>query len=439
MEPLSLFDFNNLLKQTLDLNLEPSYWLIAEIGEMRLNQKGHCYMELVEKEEDTVRAKIRANIWAYTYRNLSGWFQSITGRELQPGLKILANITVNFHELYGLSLTIKDIDPNFTLGERAKRKLEVIEQLRQEGVLTMNRELELPVAPQRIAVISSSTAAGLGDFLDQLKNNEHNYGFKVKLFQALVQGDQASQSIIEAMHHVYEQINDFDVLVIIRGGGAQVDLDCFDNYELAAHVAQFPIPVITGIGHERDETITDIVAHTKLKTPTAVANFLIAGLTAFEEKIDLFYAKVWQIANRYLNQQQHLLNHLNSELIHSSRHFIMRREAQLNDILTQLKIGSKTSLNKQNIKLLELRNQIKIKPFLVLKNHFNNIVFIQKTIELLDPQQILKRGYSITTINGKSPDKIKSVKKGMTVVTRTVNQVLESDLKNIKTIKNKTN
>ncbi len=432
MQSISLFDFNNLLKQTLDLNLEPSYWIIAEIGEMRLNQKGHCYMELVEKEEDAVKAKIRANIWAYTYRNLSGWFLSITGQELQPGLKILANVNVNFHELYGLSLTVKDIDPNFTLGERAKRKLEILEQLKQEGVLTMNKELELPMAPQNIAVISSPSAAGLGDFLDQLKNNDAHFHFSVKLFQALMQGEQAAESIISAMHQIYEQFEDFDVVVIIRGGGAQVDLDCFDNYDLAAHVAQFPLPVLTGIGHERDETITDIVAHTKLKTPTAVANFLIAGLSAFEEKVDLLYTRVWQITNNFLSEQQNLINHLNNELIHSSKRFILKKEAQLKDKATSVEVKSRQLLNKQKMELQNLIGQIKVKPFLVLQNHFNNIVFLQKTVELLDPQAVLKRGYSITTIEGQNPDKIKNISEGKIVVTRTANQVLESRLvKNI--------
>ncbi len=439
MQPLSLFDFNNLLKQTLDLNLEPSYWLIAEIGELRLNQKGHCYMELVEKDEDTIKAKIRANIWAYTFRNLSGWFSSITGQELQPGLKILANVSVNFHELYGLSLTVKDIDPNFTLGERAKRKLEIIEKLKVDGVLNMNKELDLPLAPQRIAVISSASAAGLGDFLDQLNHNENHFRFDVKLFQALMQGDQAADAIIEALHEIHGHIEKFDLVAIIRGGGAQVDLDCFDNYELAAHVAQFPLPILTGIGHERDETITDIVAHTKLKTPTAVASFLISGLSAFEDKIDTLYSSIWQLTNNYLNQQQNLLNHLNNELIHSAKHFLIKKDAALKNATAKVQMSSQNLINNKKITLQNLIGQIKVKPFLVLKNHFNNIVFLQKTVELLDPQAVLKRGYSITTIEGKNPDKLKNISEGLTVVTKTANKVLESRLLKSNNKQNKTN
>lgn len=412
--------------------MEPSYWVVAEIGELRLNQKGHCYMELVEKEEDTIRAKIRANIWSYTYRNLSGWFESITHQTLHPGIKILANVTVNFHELYGLSLTVKDIDPNFTLGERARKKQEVIRQLQSEGVFTMNKELLLPVAPQRIAVISSPTAAGLGDFMDQLENNKENFRFEVKLFQAMMQGDEAMNSIIEAMHRVHNEIEDFDVLVIIRGGGAKVDLDCFDTYDLAAHVAQFPLPVITGIGHERDETITDLVAHTKMKTPTAVAAFLISGLKQFEEKIDALYTKAWHHTHNFLNHQNSLLDHLQNQLKHLSKRFLAEKESELDRLGHSLKLLSKSIVSQHKIRLTNLTNQIKSKPFVILQNHLNKIFFLEKSVQLLDPQEVLKRGYTITTIDGKPPDSIENIGKDMVMVTKSRKKTIKSKIQHIK-------
>lgn len=390
-------------------------------------------MELVEKGEETVKAKIRANIWAYTYRNLSGWFESITHQSLQPGIKILANVTINFHELYGLSLTVKDIDPNFTLGERARKKQEVINQLESDGVFNMNKELPLPIAPQRIAVISSSTAAGFGDFMDQLENNKENFLFNVKLFQAIMQGDEATNSIINAMHMVYGEIENYDLLVIIRGGGAQVDLDCFDTYDLASHVAQFPIPVITGIGHERDETIVDLVAHTKIKTPTAVAAFLISGLKQFEEKLDLLYTRAWHYTNNYINQQNNLLDHLQNQLKHLSKRYLAEKENVLDRFGNNLKLLSKSAVNQHKVRLTNFTEKIKSKPFIILQNHFNKILLLEKSNQLLDPKEVLKRGYTITTINGELPDKIENIDNNMIMVTRSAKKTIKSKIHQVKT------
>ena len=397
MESLSLFELNNLVKQVLDLNLASNYWVVAEIGEMRLNQKGHCYMELVEKEGEIIKAKTKANIWSYTYRNLSGWFESITKQSLQPGLKILAQVEVNFHELYGFSLTVKDIDPNFTLGERARKKQEVIEQLTADGVLDMNQEIPLPLVPQNIAVISSETAAGYGDFIDQLNNNKHRYKFNIKLFKALMQGEKAKDSIIDAMHQINETIEKFEMVVIIRGGGGQVDLDCFDTYDLATHIAQFPIPVITGIGHERDETIADLVAHTKLKTPTAVAEFLINGLENFEEKLDALFNNIWHYSNEYLTNQNYNLEHLKNQLIY----------------------GTKQSLHNANNTIIYLTEKLRTNPNTFLDKEHAKIDLLEKSIALLNPINVLKRGYSITRVNGKVLKKQKP-KKGDLLQTETL-------------------
>ena len=409
MESLSLFELNNLVKQVLDLNLASTYWVVAEIGEMRLNQKGHCYMELVEKEDEIIKAKTKANIWSYTYRNLSGWFESITKQSLQPGLKILAQVEINFHELYGFSLTVKDIDPNFTLGERARKKQEVIAQLTADGVLDMNQEIPLPLVPQNIAVISSETAAGYGDFIDQLNNNKHHYKFNIKLFKALMQGEKAKDSIIDAMHRINETIENFEMVVIIRGGGGQVDLDCFDTYDLATHIAQFPIPVITGIGHERDETIADLVAHTKLKTPTAVAEFLINGLENFEGKLDELFNNIWQHSNEYLTNQHYNLEHLKNKLVY----------------------GSKQSLHNANNTISYLAEKLSASPHLFLKKEHAKIDLLEKSIALLNPINVLKRGYSITRVNGKVLKEQKP-KKGDLLETETLGNLIESKVEKAK-------
>lgn len=408
MESLTLYELNNLVKQVLDLNLSPTYWVVAEIGEMRLNQKGHCYMELVEKEDEIVKAKTKANIWSYTYRNLSGWFESITKQSLQPGLKILAQVEVNFHELYGFSLTVKDIDPNFTLGERARKKQEVIAQLEADGVLDINQGIPLPLVPQNIAVISSETAAGYGDFMDQLNNNKHQYKFNVKLFKALMQGEKAKDSIIEAMHQINEAIEKFEMVVIIRGGGGQVDLDCFDTYDLATHIAQFPIPVITGIGHERDETIADLVAHTKLKTPTAVAEFLINGLENFEGKLDEFFNNIWHYSNEYLSAQNYSLEHLKNQLVYGTKQSLLNANNTISYLTEKLRTNPNTFLNKEHAK----------------------IDLLEKSIALLNPINVLKRGYSITRVNGKVLKKQK-LKKGDLLEIKTLERFIQSRIEKL--------
>jgi len=280
MDHLSLLELNKLIQDTLKNNLEPSYWIVAEIGELKVNQKGHCYLELLQNEESKVIARVRATIWSNTYRNLSTWFQGITGQPLAEGMKILANIKISFHELYGFSLNIQDIDASYTIGEKEKIRQEVINQLVNDGVFEMNKELTLPLVPQKVAVISSPTAAGYGDFMQHIDENPYAYRVNTKLYEAIMQGSEAPASIIQALHNVNE-IGVYDLVVLIRGGGSQLDLACFDNYELCSHLAQFPLPVLTGIGHERDDTIADMVAHTKLKTPTAVAEFILQGLAAF--------------------------------------------------------------------------------------------------------------------------------------------------------------
>ncbi|MDD4459776.1 MAG: exodeoxyribonuclease VII large subunit, partial [Proteiniphilum sp.] len=259
----SLSELNRRVKDVLRDHLPETYWLRAETSDVRRNQNGHCYLEFVEKDADKqhIVARARGMIWSNVFQMLSAYFEAETGQSFTSGLNVLVRVSVDFHELYGFSLTVVDIEPSFTLGEIARNRQQVLRQLQEEGVLTLNRELELPELTLCIAVISSPTAAGYGDFCDQLARNSGGFAFQTRLFPAIMQGERSESSIIAALEKVYGYSHLFDAVAIIRGGGATSDLNCFDSYALAVNVAQFPLPVVSGIGHERDVTVLDHVAH----------------------------------------------------------------------------------------------------------------------------------------------------------------------------------
>ena len=392
---LSLSQLNGLIKSAIIDTLPDQYWIVAEVADIKLNQKGHCYLELVEKQESATIAQIKGTIWSYEYRSIGSRFQKATGEQLRRGMKILFLASVTFHEVYGLSLNIKEIDPAYTMGEMARKKREVIERLRKEGIIERNRTLDLPLVPQRIAVISSPTAAGYGDFFSHLDNNAYGYRFLHALFPALMQGPEAEQSIITALSSIAKTKRTFDLVVIIRGGGSVVDLNCLDGHPLASAVALFPLPVITGIGHDKDDTVVDIVAHTKMKTPTAVADFLISGARSFEESVLGLENLLAGYAERRLRDEQQKLASYGQRLslaparlltIHQNRLMIVRQDI----------------VNHAN------------KFFITMKNRLGSR---EQAIRHLDPAQVLKRGYSITTHNGRIIKKAHLLKNGMTIET----------------------
>lgn len=430
-DQLSLAELSLLIKNTLDAQLEPSYWVVAEVGELRMNHSGHCYMELIDKKEDKLVAKLKATCWSYAYRTISVWFEQTTGQPLAPGMKILANVVVQYHELYGLSLNVRDIDPNYTLGERARRRQEVINRLIQEGVYDMNQQLSLPLVPQRIAVISSPTAAGWGDFVNQLIPNPFSYRFDVRLFKAIMQGEQAEASIIKALEHIYAQEEAFDLVVLIRGGGAQTDLDCFDGYNLAAHLAQFPLPVLTGIGHERDETIADLVAHTKLKTPTAVAEFLLSGVRSFEECFLGLAEQIFSYTADFLEDQDRKLEQYGKS-IYTQSLFAFRQSRQKTEMLSNGLQKGIHLLLKEKQKQLETLNLSWQRCLTAgVKHQKLRLSHLEKTIELLKPENTLKRGYSITYANGKLVKNSSTLQEGDELKTRTSKGELISIVKNV--------
>lgn len=395
-ETRSLSELLGQVKGALEKELPDHYWVVAEIMEFRENR--HCYLELIEKSEEnnSLLAKVRATIWASRYAMLRPFFETTTGTHLKSGIKILCKASVEFHPHYGLSLNITDIDPSYTLGDLARIKQEVIQRLRKEGVYDMNRDLPFPMVPQRIAVISSESAAGYGDFSESIRNNRHGFHFETTLFPALMQGDEAPLSITSAMETIYESEADFDCVVLIRGGGSKADLESFNHYELAYFITQFPLPVITGIGHERDESVADMVAHQGLKTPTAVAEFLVDHVLAFEFRLS---ALLDRLSNSVRNRVQGDLSRLE----------------RYGESLRQL---SKGSLKRQSEQVRQHQELLRRALSMQVEKKGDYLSLLEKRNELVNPANILKRGYSMSLIEGKSITSIKKIKTGSLLETR---------------------
>ncbi len=426
MSYITLFKLNTLIQSTLEQQLQPFYWVVAEISELRVAPKGHCYLELVEKDGEHLTAKIRANIWAYDYRNLSSFFHNVTGKKLQPGMKILAKVKVEFHEVFGMSLHIRALDPNFTLGERARQRQLVVERLTREDLLGRNKQLALPLVPQRIAVISAETAAGYGDFMHQLVQNQWGYHFQVKLFKSVMQGTEAVSSINSSLEKIYQQADEFDLLVIIRGGGSQVDLDCFDHYDLTAMVARSPLPVVTGIGHERDQTVLDLVAHTRLKTPTAVAEFLLSGMNAVEYELNELSQRLRRATLLQLQTQDHALTKLKANLEHKSLALIQKLDHRQDLLQQKLVAAVHRVIQQANHELNSIEGVLKSQPLRLLKQEYQLIAAMEDKIKLADPRHILKRGFTITYREGKVLKPGEEVVPGEEIETRTQTALIKS-------------
>ncbi|BES62371.1 exodeoxyribonuclease VII large subunit [Dysgonomonas capnocytophagoides] len=406
---LSLYELNNLVRGVIADTFSQRFWIRAEMSDVRCNQNGHCYLEFIEKDSNnkTIIAKARGSIWSNVFRMLKAYFESETGQAFASGLKVLVQVSIEFHELYGYSLNVHDIDPSYTLGDQAKNRTLIIKQLEEEGVLDLNKELPLAKIANRIAVISSPTAAGYEDFCNQLTNNKDGFIFYNKLFPAIMQGDRTEQSIIAALDRIYENIDKFDAVVIIRGGGATSDLSSFDSYLLAANCAQFPLPIITGIGHERDDTVLDIVAHTRAKTPTAVAEFLIKH--------------IYESASELIDIQDSIIFETNKRLIEEA--------TILNTLVTKysyiIKDRTKDQLNKLDI----ISEKIKNAAIRVLQDQKHILESKEQYIEHNSPENILKKGYTLT-LSGKKIIKSKAgVKKGDNIVTRFADGEVESLVK----------
>lgn len=418
MKALSLFELNNLVHEALEATFDHTYWLTAELSECRVAANGHCYVELVEKDDDSrvLIAKARGNIWRNTYPLLAATFEHETGQKLQPGLKILVEAKVTFHELYGYALNIIDIDPTYTLGDMARKRKEILAQLEADGVLTLNKELALPRPLSRIAVISSSTAAGYGDFCDQLEKSP--YRFTTRLFPAIMQGEHVEESVIEALDSIAEEQEAWDAVVIIRGGGAVSDLNGFDTYLLAANVAQFPLPVLTGIGHERDDTIIDVVAHTRLKTPTAVAAFLIERQRDEYETLLQMKKNLQQNICRKLEKERNRFEQNGRRYQMATANYCHREKANLLKLTSLLEKQIFQLIQQQQFQLNSLQQVYEKAVATQISHEQIKLASIGKQLALAGPERILKMGFSITYHQGKAVKSASLLKSGSRLTTR---------------------
>ena len=408
METLSLLELNGRVKSTIQFEMPDAYWVQAEISSISPSGQGHCYLELVQKDAAgrSFLAKAKANIWRGTWLKLKPYFEAQTGETLKVGMKVLLQVTVTFHEVYGYSLVVQDIDPTYTMGDMARRRKEILEQLTKDGVIGLNKELEIPDLPNRIAVISSATAAGWGDFRNQLDGNIYGFRFYVKLFPALMQGDDVERSVISALNAVADRRDDFDLVVIIRGGGAVSELSCFDSYNLAFNIANFPLPVITGIGHERDDTVADVVAHTKVKTPTAAAEFIINRVFDTATRLE-------DLTRRMGDAVQ---DRMNSENVR-----IERLSQKLPSLFAVLK-----ARQEQLLETVWIRSVNGVRNLLTAQTH--KLEIVDKTLSAADPAVILKRGYSLTRAGGRVVKCASDLKRGDRLTTVFADGSVESEI-----------
>lgn len=438
---LTLYELNCLVREVIECEMPNEYWVEAELSECR-ESRGHCYMELIQKDEQnaTPVAKASAKCWASKWMIVRPYFERNTGQHLHAGMKVLLKVYPQFHEAYGFSWIVTDIDPTYTLGDMARKRQEIIRQLKDQGIFDLQKDLHLPLFCQRIAVISSQTAAGYGDFCNQLSDNPYGFKFQTRLFPAIMQGEGVEQSIIAALERIFSEYSDFsdhsentvppfDCVVIIRGGGATSDMSGFDTLALAENVANFPLPIITGIGHDRDESILDMVSHTRVKTPTAAATLLIDHLKIVhdainnaQESITLFTRQKLSALNSQLSTLQEMLPKLFTIVK-------TRQEACIESlymrILSCVRETVISSLGKINA--FETRLPILTDRRLMTEKH--RLQLIEEKAKNLDPTLLLQRGYSITTKNGKVVRCVEELQIGDDLETHLANGTVHSIVK----------
>ncbi len=428
MKALSLFELNSLVRETLELTFSNEYWVRAEISELRVNR--HCYMELVQKDshKNGIIAKARAQVWANRWAFIKPMFEDMTHQSLTAGMQVLVKAEITFHELYGYSLNITDIDPTYTLGDIAKRRQEILHQLTQEGISTMNQELPLPRMLQRIAIISSASAAGYGDFCNQLKNNPARLAFHTQLFQATMQGDDVTPSIINALNCIAGQQEQWDAVVIIRGGGATSDLSGFDTLELAENVAQFPLPIITGIGHERDDTVIDLIAHTRMKTPTAAAEFLIQHQSKELELLESIAASIFLSASNLLQAEKIRIQVLTAKIPTLFSAIQARETIKIDRLSAAMGYKALQHIEGEKSRISIIKKQLALYTDNLLNHQKKRIEQAENKLENASPERILKLGFSITRVNGQAIKSFDDVREGdnieTTLATGTINSTV---------------
>lgn len=397
----TLSELLGMLGEAIDAFFPSPVWVTAEIADLRFDQSGHCYLELVEKRENEFRARARGTIWASLYPSIATSFSTLTGRSLSKGMEILALVKVRFHPVYGLSLDIRDIDPQYSLGAMMRHKKEVLLRLTQEGLVEENRRLPFPLVPQRLAVLSSPHAAGFGDFVAHLEENPYGFRFFVELFPAFVQGEETESSLLCALEQVKERAQEFDALVILRGGGSQSDLHWFDSYALGRSIATFPLPVLVGIGHQKDETVLDAVAYLSLKTPTAVADFLIERVREFDELVLEEAFHLLRATERALESGKSALSVLLSNFERRVRYCIQEAWEGTVKLEWQTEEYVSHAFEKACETLKDTWQRFGGALERMILNHASFLDKATHAVALLDPQNVLRRGYTLTFQRGK--------------------------------------
>ena len=433
---LSLLELNQLLAEVIEVGMPREYWVEAEISELRV-VRGHCYIDLIEKSEgtNTPIARASAKCWQNTWSVISPYFEKVTGQRLRSGMNVLMLVSANFHPAYGFSWIISDIDPTYTLGDMARKRQAIIDQLKREGVFDLQKELSLPLFCQHIAVISSANAAGYGDFVDQLESNAHGFRFVTRLFPATMQGEGVEQSIIAALNNIYETFLTSDetapdCVVIIRGGGATSDLSGFDTLALAENVAQFPIPVITGIGHERDESILDMISHTRVKTPTAAAALLIDHLKRVWDYLQEAQGVLETNARQRMDLEQMRLQRAAQKIPPLFSLFKERQEHRIDSMMRDMIAAAQRLISDEMHKVETLESIIKPMLERRVTGEMHRLQMFGQRVSALDPDLLLKRGYSITLHEGKIVRDASQLKHGDKIETRvekgTIHSIVDS-------------
>jgi exodeoxyribonuclease VII large subunit len=451
----SLLEVTNSIKKTLEDRYKSAFWIKAEMNKLNhYSQSGHCFPELVEKRNGKIIAQIKSTIWRDDYQNINRNFLRILKEPLKDGIKILFLAKIAFDPAFGLSLQIIDIDPQYTLGDLENEKRETIKKLQLDGIYYKNKKLELSFLPQRIAIISVETSKGFGDFIDVIDKNSWNYKFFYLLFPSILQGDKAVEGIISQLERIRKVIQHFDAVAIIRGGGGDVGLSCYNNYELAKAITLFPLPVITGIGHVTNETVCEMIAHTNAITPTKLAEFLLQKFHNFSVPIQKAKEKIADKSRRLLSEEHtklesdlklfrsitvSILNTNESRIknasyaIQQQSQFIVKNNHEkLNVLQAKTRIATKFNLNQLKVTVIQLQEKLELQPILYLKNSELALENIEKNIQIMDPINVLKRGFSITYLNGKAVKDVAQLEEGAVINTVLFNGTIDSTITKIK-------
>lgn len=410
---LTLYELNNLVSEVISSVMPDEYWVEAEISELRV-VRGNCYMELVQKAEDTrtPMARASAKCWRTYWILVQSSFERVTGRQLCPGMKVMMRVHADFHEAYGFSWIVTDINPEYTLGDIARRRREIIAQLKEEGVFDLQKELIIPLFAQRVAVISSDNAAGYDDFCNQLQNNEKGLAFSVKLYPAVMQGESTEDSVIEALDRIYKDEDKFDVVVIIRGGGATSDLSGFDTLSLAENVANFPLPIIVGIGHNRDESVLDLVANMSVKTPTAAAAFLIDRLAAVAARVDAAATSLSKYVTNRIEQEKSRIKYLSTVLPSLYAAVKSRENMRISRMSDSLYVAVRQIVASEKARLDLMPQRLSGAWRQAVTGELHRLQMLEQRVAASDPKRMLARGYTLTLHDGRAVTDLSSLKKG---------------------------